>query len=66
MLDRAPVEVNAKMKEYIVWLRHRSEATMRMATVEATSFYEASCSAVAMHSGHVVSKIYVKNDYEDD
>lgn len=54
------------MKEYIVWLRHRSEATMRMVTVEATSFYEASCSAVAMHSGHVVSKIYVKNDYEDD
>ena len=54
------------MKEYVVWLRHRAEATMQVTTVEATSFYEASCSAVAIHPKHVVSKIYLKNDYEDD
>lgn len=54
------------MKEYVVWLRHRTEATMQMSTVEASSLYEASCSAVAMHSGHVVSRIYVKDNYEDD
>lgn len=54
------------MKEYIVWLRHRAQATMQMATVQGNSFYEASRSAVSMHPGHVVSRIYVKDNYEDD
>jgi hypothetical protein len=54
------------MKQYIVWLRHRFEVTMQMVTVDATSLYEASCSALAMHPRHVVSKIYLKDDHEDD
>lgn len=54
------------MKEYIVWLRHRFEATLRVVTVEATSFYEASCAARARHSECVVARVYVKNNYEND
>jgi hypothetical protein len=54
------------MKEYIVWLRHRTEATMQTVSVEAFSFYEAACSAVAMYPKHVVSRICLKDYYEDD
>ena len=66
MLGDATTGIGDGMKQYVVWLRHRFEVTLRMVTVEATSFYEASCAARARHSDCVVARVYVKDSYEDD
>jgi phosphopantetheine adenylyltransferase len=54
------------MKEYIVWLRHRAQSTLRSVRVEADSDYEASCAARATHIEHTVARVYPVSSNEDD
>lgn len=54
------------MNDYVVWLRHRAQATMLQVTVQATSYYEASCLARASNLGHTVARVYPLTAEMDD
>ena len=54
------------MTEYIVWLRHRSQATLKSVRVQAESYYEASCLSRWQNPGYTVSRVYLFVNHEDD